>query len=354
MLFNPKPKRKREDLYDREDELFTIERSIEKGVPLVVLLGIRRLGKSSLLNVALNESPVKSVKIDARKVYSQLGSVPQSALAEVILKGYLQAFPRERIMEAIKGIRGVRIAGVGLELSVAKGVNLSEVLERINSLGERFIIAIDEAQYLRFSNARYAELIAWATDELENVSFILTGSEIGLLEDFLRIHDPESALFGRAHVEIKLKRFERRQSLDFLRKGFGEIGLEVRDEELEETVDELDGIVGWLTLYGYNRYLGLSHREALKKLKEDAKGLILSEFSKLKDLSSRYELAMRAVANDRHRWTEIKEAVELLEGKKIDDKNFSSTLNNLVRYGYIEKTVEGYFIPDPLVELAFK
>ncbi len=63
---------------------------------------------------------------------------------------------------------------------------------------------------------------------------------------------------------------------------------------------------------------------------------------------------MRAVANGRHRWTEIKEAVELLEGKKIDDKNFSSILNNLVRYGYLEKTVEGYFILDPLVELAFK
>ena len=354
MLFNPKPKRKRNELYDREEELSALERSIEKGVPLVVLLGIRRLGKSSLLNVALDESPIKSVKIDARRVYSQLGSVPQSALAEVILKGYLKAFPKERIREAIKGIRGVRIAGVGLEVSVAKGVNLSEVLERINSMGERFVIAVDEAQYLRFSSARYAELIAWSTDELENISFILTGSEIGLLEDFLRIHDPESALFGRAHVEIKLKRFERHQSLDFLRKGFEEIGLEVRDGELGEAVDELDGIVGWLTLYGYNRYLGLSHREALKKLKEDAKRLIVSEFSKLKELSPRYELALKAVANGRHRWREIKEAVELLEGKKIDDKNFSNVLNNLVRYGYLEKTVGGYSIPDSLVELAFK
>ncbi|WP_297068348.1 ATP-binding protein [Thermococcus sp.] len=354
MLFNPKPKKRREELYDRGEELSTIEHSIEKGVPLIVLLGIRRLGKSSLLNVALSETPVKSVKIDARRVYSQLGSITQSALAELVLKGYLRAFPRERIREVLKGVRGIRIAGVGLELSVGKGINLSEVFERINSLGGRFIIAIDEAQYLRFSNARYPELIAWATDELENISFILTGSEVGLLEDFLRIHDPESALFGRAHVKIRLNRFERHQSLDFLRNGFEEIGLKVRGEELEEAVDELDGIVGWLTLYGYNRYLGLPHTGALRKLKEDAKKLILSEFSKLKKLSSRYELVIRAVANGRHRWRKIKEAVELLEDGRIDDKNFSNILNNLVRYGYLKKTVEGYFIPDPLVELAFK
>ncbi|AHL22525.1 AAA family ATPase [Thermococcus nautili] len=354
MLFNPKPKMKREELYDREEELSLIENSIEKGLPLIVLLGIRRLGKSSLLNVTLNELPYRSIKIDARKVYSEFGSVPKEAIGKLILQGYLRGSTKERAKETLKSLKGVRIGGLGIELSVDKSVSLHEVLERIDSIGERFIIAIDEAQYLRFSNSRYPELIAWAMDELQNVSFILTGSEVGLLEDFLGIHNPESALFGRAHREIRLKRFERRQSIDFLRRGFEEIGLNVPEDDIEETVGELDGIVGWLTLYGYNRYLGMSHREALNRLKEDAKRLILSEFSALKRLSPRYELAMRAVANGKHRWKEIKETVELLEGKRIDDKNFSNVLNNLVRYGYLEKTIEGYFIPDPLVEHAFR
>ena len=95
-----------------------------------------------------------------------------------------------------------------VELNVGRDLNLYGVLERIDSIGERFIIAIDEVQHLRFSNSRYAELIAWAMDELQNMGFILTGSEIGLLEDFLGLHDPESALFGRAHREIRLKRVE--------------------------------------------------------------------------------------------------------------------------------------------------
>lgn len=354
MLFNPKPKTRRDELYDREEELSILEGSLKKGVPFIVLLGIRRLGKSSLLNVSLGEVPVKSVKIDARKVYSAFGSVPGSALAKLILEGYIKTSPRERVKDALKGIKGVRLAGVGLEIRVDSGVNLFKILERIDAMGERFVIAIDEAQYLRFSRSRYAELIAWAVDELQNIGFILTGSEVGLLEDFLRLHDPESALFGRANVEVKLRRFERRQSLDFLRRGFEEIEIDVSEHEIEEAVDELDGIVGWLTLYGYNRYLGLSHGEALTKLKDDARRLILSEFSKLKELSPRYELAMKAVANGRHRWKEIKGAVELLEGKRLDDKNFSNVLNNLVRYGYLEKTIDGYFIPDPLVELTFR
>jgi len=242
---------------------------------------------------------------------------------------------------------------MGLELAVDREVSLHEVLERIDSSG-RFVIAIDEAQYLRFSNSRYPELIAWAVDELQNVSFVLTGSEVGLLEDFLKLHDPESPLFGRAHVEVRLNRFERYQSVDFLESGFAEIGMDVPREEIEGAVDELDGIVGWLTLYGYNRYLGLPHGTALKSLKEDARRLILAEFSKLTSLSHRYELAMRAVANGKRRWKEIKETVELLEGKRIDDKNFSNVLNNLVRYGYLEKTVNGYLIPDPLVEQTFR
>ncbi|AFL95959.1 hypothetical protein CL1_1763 [Thermococcus cleftensis] len=354
MLFNPRPKTRREELYDRRDELERVEDGLRKGLGLVTILGIRRLGKSSLLNVALNELPYGSVKIDARKVYSEFGNVPREALAKLILEGFLKRSGKERARELARSIRGVRLLGFGVEVEVERGVNLYDLLERINSLGERFVIAIDEAQYLRFSNSRYPELIAWAIDELENVSFVLTGSEVGLLEDFLRLHDPGSALFGRPHLEIRLKRFERHQSVDFLERGFDELGLRVSREEIDEAVDELDGIVGWLTLYGYNRYLGLGHSRALQRLKEDARRLILAEFSRLRELSHRYELAMRAVANGKHRWKEIKETVEILEGKRIDDKNFSNVLSNLVRYGYLEKTVDGYVIPDPLVELAFR
>ncbi|MFA4699577.1 AAA family ATPase [Pyrococcus kukulkanii] len=352
VLFNPRPKTRKDEFYDREFELMTLERAVEKKVGLVIVLGIRRLGKSSLVNVFLNESPYPGIRIDARQLYFQHKSVSPNALAKEILEGLIRISGIEKVKQLISGIRGVSFMGLSVEIK-REHATLTEILERINEFG-RFVLVIDEAQYLRFSKASYVDMLAWAIDELENVTFILTGSEVGLLEDLLRLHSPESPLFGRPYVEIKLERFSREQSLDFLKKGSEEVGIEVTPDELYEAVEELDGIVGWLTLYGYNRFLGLGHREALGRLKEDAVKIVLSEFSKLKELSPRYELIMRIVARGRHSWSEIKRSLEVIEGKKIDDRNFTNLLKNLVKYGYLEKTGEGYFIPDPLVEEAFR
>ncbi|WP_243665769.1 hypothetical protein [Vulcanisaeta sp. JCM 16159] len=48
----------------------------------------------------------------------------------------------------------------------------------------------------------------------------------------------------------------REKSLKFLRRGFSEVGVEVDDGELNEVVDRLDGVIGWLTYYGYSRSVG--------------------------------------------------------------------------------------------------
>jgi len=47
-----------------------------------------------------------------------------------------------------------------------------------------------------------------AYDFDRNVTFILTGSEVGLLYDFICVEDPKSPLFGRFFYEIDVNRFE--------------------------------------------------------------------------------------------------------------------------------------------------
>lgn len=58
-------------------------------------------------------------------------------------------------------------------------------------------------------------MLAWPSDTLENVTFVVTGSEVGVLEDFLKLSDADSPLHGRARLKIKLSRFSKEQSTDF-------------------------------------------------------------------------------------------------------------------------------------------
>jgi len=65
VYFDPRPKTRREDLYDRERELEELERSLRVS-PLTVISGIRRLGKTSLILVVLSDKP--SIIVDLREV----------------------------------------------------------------------------------------------------------------------------------------------------------------------------------------------------------------------------------------------------------------------------------------------
>lgn len=102
------------------------------------------------------------------------------------------------------------------------------------------------------------------------------------MRDFLGIENPESPLYGRYVKEIYANRFGRETSLGFLRSGFAELGIEVNEDELDETYERLDGIVGWLTLYGYLRGVdGLGHGESLNRVFSDGIRLVLSELDAL-------------------------------------------------------------------------
>ncbi len=68
IYFDVRPKKKRGDLYDREKELKEFEKSLKSGNPLTVITGIRRLGKTSLLMVGLNELGIPYVLVDFRRV----------------------------------------------------------------------------------------------------------------------------------------------------------------------------------------------------------------------------------------------------------------------------------------------
>ncbi|KUO40725.1 MAG: hypothetical protein APZ16_01010 [Candidatus Hadarchaeum yellowstonense] len=350
MLFDPEPKKKKRDFYNREAELHELLESIEKE-KLVVIQGIRRLGKSSLLNVALSESKHPFVKIDLREIYFAHGSISKFYLYHALSQELSRLSRTHRLTSWLEKVRGIRIAGFEIQLDWReKGASLADVFRVTDRWAsaheERMIVAIDEAQYLRLAGRmKYDGLLAWAIDNLDNLTFILTGSQVGLLRDFLGLENPRSPLYGRYAKIINLRRLDREEAMDFLERGFKEA--KTKPPDLEKVVDALDGLIGWLALYGHTCVS--EGRADLEWFLKMAAKLAAEESKKILRWSDRYQVVLRAIASGALKWSEIYAGVSGKLGP-IPKSDLTYLLDNLVRYGYLERREDGSFIiPDPVI-----
>ncbi len=338
MLFDERPKTRKEDLYDRDKEVEELKGNV--GRPLIILTGIRRIGKTSILNVALSELDVPKVLIDARSLPKNYGLRDLYGLVADSLTSSLDKF-----REVLSRVRGVRILGYGVELSWRGKdfMSLSELFDALNRKGG--IIAVDEAQRLRGPNSKlFLEALAHAYDYDRNLTFVLTGSEIGLLYDLLRVDDPYSTLYGRYYKEIRVRRFSREESIDFLVKGFEEAG--VKPKNVEEAVDLLDGIPGWLTFYGKRCLDGKCDPMEVMNM---AVSLAMRELKALlRGRSKRYFTVMKAVASGARSWSQVKRYVEEAEGRALSKSVLYNVLSNLERLSILKD----YEFLDPVYEEA--
>jgi len=352
MLFDVRPKTSIRELFGRKAEYLIFRDAVRKGRNFILITGPRRIGKTSFLYASLNElagDEISHIVIDTRAATSLNSKYPQKVIAEQVYKALLG---RNVVGTVLSKVRGVKLGPV--ELDLGDKPDLVEVFSLLNRAGNPVIVAFDEAQYLRFSNEDLTRFFAWVLDALQNIVLVFTGSQVGVLENFLKLYDGSSPLFGRYEVRIRLPRFNPSESLEFLERGFGEVGKPVDDEELLSTIRTLDGIPGWLVHYGASRVDGLTHEEAVERVLEKAMAYVASEFRELTKLSPRYGLVMKAVAElsegfGHARFDEIKEKVG------VDDKSLRNYINRLIDYGFLESAGHGkYRIPDPVMYRVFQ
>ena len=111
-------------------------------------------------------------------------------------------------------------------------------------------------------------------------------------------------------------------------------------------MENIDGIIGWLTKYGWYR-LKMPHKEALARTIEEGKVVVMEEFNKFASRSiARYKTIMKAIKKE-GRWENIKKIVS------ISDPQLFAMLKRLLDYGLIEKADHVYKISDPMLEAAF-
>jgi AAA+ ATPase superfamily predicted ATPase len=111
MLLDPKPKSKGADLFSRGEELKELLSSLRDN-PITVITGIRRVGKSSLMRVAIAETEQDSIMIDVRRIYSDSsGSIGKADLSYAIQGELEKKLRKERIKTLLSKVKGVSFHG---------------------------------------------------------------------------------------------------------------------------------------------------------------------------------------------------------------------------------------------------
>ncbi len=229
-------------------------------------------------------------------------------------------------------------------------------MKALDQLGERtgkaIIVAVDEAQEFRKLNwLRIDRILAYAYDNLRNLRFLLSGSQVGLLYDFLGVNDPTSPLYGRAFVEVKTRRLSRVEAVDFLEKGFAQLGLIPESEVIQRVVEEVDGIIEWLTYFGH--LYAVKGAADLDSISSSAAELALQEIRNflLQRRSPRYVTLLKSLIPG-ETWSNLKRALEDREGRSINDRTFNELMGTLVKAGLVEKQGGKYLIADPVLRRA--
>ncbi len=340
MLFDPRPKSNRSELFGRDRELELLHANVD--VPLIIITGVRRVGKTSLLSVFLNEVSVPNVMIDLRDLRTNYGL---RDLYGLISKAFSSRL--EKLYEVLRSISGIRVEGFEVEIKWrGRGsLTLSSLFDALNR--RRIIVAFDEAQKLRGPRSQeFLNALAHAYDYDRNVTFILTGSEAGLLYGFLGIDKQSSPLYGRYYYDLRLERFDKNTSLEFLRTGFKELGIRIENEVLEIAVEEFDGIPGWLTFFGNEYFRG---NKDIARVKELAINIALEELQNIvKERGRRYALVLKGIAEGITTWSGLRRYLEEKEGTTIS----SSILYNVVRNLEDMSIIRNYQFLDPVYREA--
>ncbi len=330
-LFDTKPKSDPRFLYGREKELDELVESLKKK-NWVILLGPRRIGKTSLAECAIKRIGKRIFLLDARE---------NSNFIESLNK--LLAIPESSLK--IKAEIRVPYTPINIGAEYDKTLSKRDLESLLKKVGHMYII-IDEAQWLK-NPRKVVMLLAHLYDYYyDSITFIITGSMIGVLKSIIE-PGPSSPLYGRAITEMEIKRWQSSTSLNFLKAGTAELGLELSEKMAIEVENSLDGLPGWLTLFGYNYAQEKNPNIALTKTIKEAKRIVSQEIKSIAELgigTPRLVEVLKILAKEPARF------IDIVRATGFNNTSLSKYLSTLGRLEYVEKDSKGkYLISDPML-----
>ncbi|WP_243674489.1 ATP-binding protein [Vulcanisaeta distributa] len=346
VLFDLHPKEVRDELFGRDEEVEYVKRQVRAG-NWVVISGQRGIGKTSLLKVVLNElsrEGFRAIYVNARGGVTTLRD-----LLAILINEINKSRVRLRLTVSLNFI----IGSAGITLSRGGSRVFNGLLELLLSIDEDTVIGIDEVQELSRVSGQFLRILGNVFASNPRASFVFTGSYVGLVRALLR-PSPESPLYGRPPVEVRLRPFSDELSREFLRRGgFNELG--VQFHAFDTVINRLDGVVGWLTLFGnYHGGVrgGLGIEDSLRETVNEGVKIMISELEHfLEDKANKaLYLAILSALRFVSRWKDIKFAVTTRLGREFGDREFVNALNALINYNFVERVREGeYRLIDPML-----
>ena len=346
-LFDLPPKDSAGALFGRDAELATMIRLIKEG-RWSVILGPRMVGKTSLAKAATD-------RVGRPVVYVNLwGAKGTQGLLDAFLHGLnANRTLLSRIRGTLRRVNGLSIgpAGIALEPRVRPLRSFWEMLDAVAAEGERTVIILDEVQELASISGSLLKSLANLFNTHPKVVFVFTGSYFGILRTLLEA-PPDSPMYGRPPATVRLEPFSEDASVEFLRDGFREYGMEVPAEKLRSVVERsLDGIPGWLTLFGNNAAVGKMSMDAAERFTVDeGKKVARSELSHFLEhrTPDLHWVALRAMTTEVS-WVEIRSAMSTRRRSTVNENSVRNVLRALRDANLISEKDHRYRISDPMV-----
>lgn len=150
MLFDPKPKRRREDLYNFDEGLAMLRKFF--GEPLTVVIELRRTGKTSLILTALEEATTPYLFIDLRSVvrpWREFYELLSYCLTDFLLRiSRVRGF-YEYLQRILSVIKGISISRFSVEFSLDRDrPTPTQIFTAIDNVAEEYgtkvLIVFDE------------------------------------------------------------------------------------------------------------------------------------------------------------------------------------------------------------------
>ena len=347
MLFDLNPKESPRELFGREKELDELIRLI-KSRRWVALLGPRMVGKTSLVKVA-------NTRLGHDAVYVNLwGARSTQGLLNALVNGLNSSRSlSQRIRDGVQRIEGLSLGPGGVSVAAPKKPmkTMWDLLNVIGGLKGDHVIELDEVQELAVISGQLNKMLGNIFNTCPNVVFVFTGSIFGLMKTLIE-PGSSSPLYGRPPARVYLRPFDGKKSVDFLERGFDEYRMKVSTDVTAKVVEErLDGIPGWLTLYGNNvavRKLPLD--KALDETVAEGLKIVRDELNHfLKGRGRQAHISALKAAATRARWSEVKGAMAARRGSSVNDGTVSKVLEGLKAAMLIDEQEGVYNVNDPIL-----